>query len=254
MWDPMWWDDDYDEDDVDVLIELRLRFRRKVESATCRRSRSWSCSWGQARPGHECCTRSTAHQATRHACPYTNSLRLITRSERDNHTKRDRESGSACERERENVWLRLWPERSKFVAMTHDYVDHYNSRQAILIMMIEKPFARPGSLERCQWLEINCPSIAQKHNTINQNNNRLHYQKRTSRRTNALLFKFLVSKKIAKKNCSFWHFLTIVRLDTNIFMTRLCSVEGSESEDRNLSVISFTYCRRKKESSLVNSW
>lgn len=173
MWDPMWWDD---EDDVDVLIELRLRFRRKVESATRRRSRSWSCScgcsWGQARPEHECCTRSTAHQATRHACPYTNSLRLITRSERDSHSQREREW------ERENVWLRLWPERSKFVAMTHDYVDHYDSRQAskqaILIMMIEKPFARPGSLEWCQWLEINCPSIAQKdNNSNNQNNNRM---------------------------------------------------------------------------------
>lgn len=74
--------------------------------------------------------------------------------------------------ERENVWLRLWPERSKFVAMTHDYVDHYDSRQAtkqaILIMMIEKPFARPGSLEWCQWLEINCPSIAQKDNNNKQ--------------------------------------------------------------------------------------
>lgn len=101
--------------------------------------------------------------------------------DREKERARERES----ERERQNVWLCLWPERSKFVAMTHDYVDHYDAsqaRQAILIMMIEKPFARPDSLERCQWLEINCPSIAQKDN----NNNCLECQNSSRRTSNTL--------------------------------------------------------------------
>lgn len=138
---------------------------------------------------------------------------------RQPHSEREREW------ERENVWLRLWPERSKFVAMTHDYVDHYDSRQAskqaILIMMIEKPFARPGSLEWCQWLEINCPSIAQKdNNNNNQNNNRIQYQKRTRRRTNALWIKVSRKQETCKKVFNFLIILKIsitVRSDTFMF-------------------------------------